>query len=910
LHARRRPLRPPSALISFFAQRVSATRHKDIPMSKGTVIILVVALAGGAFALGRMNTSGKAEETSAATAPKGGAEAAGDGVERFRVPLEGPGKGPATAKVNIVAFSDFQCPFCSRVVPTLQKIEKEYPNDVRVFFRHNPLDFHPNAPLAAEAAVAAEAQGKFWEMHDKMFANQQAILRPDLEKYAGEIGLDVGKFKAALDSGAGKARVQQDLALARQIGVQGTPNFYINGRNLQGAQPYEEFKKVIDEEIKKADAKLAKGTPIGQLYASFMAGAKTGPSAPANQPAAAPTKGPGAGPEIYKVGVEGAPTKGGKQPKVTIIEFSDFQCPFCGRVNATLDTLVKDYGNDVSISFRNNPLPFHNNAMPAALAGEAAREQGKFWEMHDKMFANQQNLDRPTLDKLAQEVGLNMAKYKATMDSEKAKERIKKDMDDAAKFGARGTPNFFINGHNFRGAQPLEAFKSVVDDELKKADAKLASGTPRGQLYAALIKDGLEKAAAPAPTQRPGEPDANTRFRADVKGAPVKGAKDALVTIVQYSDFQCPFCSRVEPTINQVMKEYGGKVRVAWRDLPLPFHPNAMPAAIAARAAGEQGKFWEMHDKIFADQAHMDRPTYEKYAGELGLNMAKFKAALDAEKGKDAIKADSDSGAKIGARGTPAFFINGKFLSGAQPFEMFKTKIDEELKNAEALVSKGTPKAKVYDVLMKDAKAEVPAAAAGGGGEEKGPEQDTKVWTVNAGTSYSKGAKAAPLQVVIFSDFQCPFCSRVEPTLTQMEKEYSGKVRFTWKNYPLPFHNNAEPAAEAAMAAGAQGKFWEMHDKLFANQQSLDRASLEKYAQELGLDMGKFKADLDGSKYKAVIEAETNEGKALDVNGTPAVFINGRKIAGAYPFDTFKKIADQELAKGKGGAKVAAKKPG
>src|SRR4029079_5136842 len=369
---------------------------------------------------------------------------------------------------------------------------------------------------------------------------------------------------------------------------------------------------------------------------------------------------------------------------------------------------------------------------------------GKFWEMHDKLFANQQALDRPNLEKLAQEIGLDMNKFKAALDKEKNKERIKKDMDDAAKFGARGTPNFFINGRNFRGAQPLEAFKEVINEELKKADAKLASGTPRGKLYASFTEKGLAKAAAPPPP--PGQPDDKTRFRADVKGAPIKGAKDALVTIVQFSDFQCPFCTRVEPTIDQVMKEYNGKVRVAWRDLPLPFHPNAMPAAIAARADGDQGKFWEMHNKIFADQQHMDRETYEKYAGELGLNMGKFKAALDAQKGKDAIEADSAAGRKVGdpseaasaaggksgARGTPAFFINGKFLSGAQPFEMFKAKIDEELKTADAMVAKGTPKAKVYEVLMKDAKSEVPAAAAGGG-EEKGPEQDKTIFKVAAG---------------------------------------------------------------------------------------------------------------------------------------------------------------------------------
>ena len=112
-----------------------------------------------------------------------------------------------------------------------------------------------------------------------------------------------------------------------------------------------------------------------------------------------------------------------------------------------------------------------------------------------------------------------------------------------------------------------------------------------------------------------------------------------------------------------------------------------------------------------------------------------------------------------------------------------------------------------------------------------------------------------------------------------------------------PFHNNAEPAAEAAMAAHAQGKFWQMHDKLFQNQTALDQANLDKYAQETGLNMAKYKADVEAKKYKATIEAETKEGQAVGVNGTPAVFINGRKISGAYPFETFKKIADEELAK-------------
>jgi protein-disulfide isomerase len=190
----------------------------------------------------------------------------------------------------------------------------------------------------------------------------------------------------------------------------------------------------------------------------------------------------------------------------------------------------------------------------------------------------------------------------------------------------------------------------------------------------------------------------------------------------------------------------------------------------------------------------------------------------------------------------------------------------------------------------------VAAAPAAGG-----PPADTQVFKVEAGNSPSKGPKNAPVTVIIFSDFQCPFCSRVEPTLKQLEDKYKGKIRFVWKNYPLPFHNNAQPAAEAAMAADAQGKFWEMHDKLFANQQALDRATFEKHAQELGLNMNKFKADLDTGKFKAAVQADVQYGNSLGGGmGTPTFFINGHKVAGAMPVESFSSVIDEELKK-KGG---------
>jgi len=308
-----------------------------------------------------------------------------------------------------------------------------------------------------------------------------------------------------------------------------------------------------------------------------------------------------------------------------------------------------------------------------------------------------------------------------------------------------------------------------------------------------------------------------------------------------------------------------------------------------------------MHEILFKNQQALATADLEKYAQEIGLNMTKFKAALADKKLADQIDADAAAGGKIGARGTPAFFVNGRFLSGAQPFDRFKALIDEELKKSEELVKKGTPKAKVYDAILKTAKTEVGggSAPAAAGEPPAGPPKK-----VDIGNAPTRGPKNAPINVVLFSDFQCPFCGRVEPSITELEKAYPGKVRVAWKNFPLSFHNNAKPAAEAALAANEQGKFWEMHDILFKNQQALTAADLEKYAKEIGLNMDKYKAAVESHKFAAQVENEMKQGSELGVSGTPAAFVNGQLVSGAQPVDAFKKIVEAEL---KGGGKVKAK---
>jgi protein-disulfide isomerase len=193
------------------------------------------------------------EAVKSAAAPRAQAAAATgrpDPAQRYSVSTDGsPAVGPANAQVSVVAFSDFQCPFCSRAVPTLEQVEKKYGDRVRIVFKHLPLSMHPKAPAAHAAAEAAHRQGKFWEMHDLIFGNQREMSPERYVQYATELGLDVDKFKKDVESAEVKKRIDDDTSEASRLNVRGTPAFFINGRYLSGAQPFETFKQRIDEEL-------------------------------------------------------------------------------------------------------------------------------------------------------------------------------------------------------------------------------------------------------------------------------------------------------------------------------------------------------------------------------------------------------------------------------------------------------------------------------------------------------------------------------------------------------------------------------------------------------------------------------------------------------------------------------------
>jgi protein-disulfide isomerase len=660
-------------------------KHVSLPLA------LVIGFALGWVANGATTTRSPARPAPVVAQAQGQqrpARPVEDPRAVYRVPLEdSPVKGPADALVTIIESSDFECPFCKRVGPTLKALEDQYRGKVRFVFKHNPLPFHPRATPAAIATEEARAQGgdaKFWAMHDALFAaptlDDAALLQA-----AKDAGLDVAKVQEAIATGKHKARLERDQRLVQSLGATGTPSFFVNGRKLTGAQPLPAFQALVDEELAKAEELVRSGTPATQVYAKISERGATAPvfTTPAPEAAAAPQPPPqpaAAPPSEYREVPLRAddPARGPADAKLTVVVFSDFQCPFCARVEPSLAQLEQAFPGKVRIVWKHQPLPMHPQAIPAALASEAAREQGKFWAMHDKLFATQQALSPETFQRAAREAGLDLRRFDQAVAARRGEGRIQEDQKLAGQVGANGTPTMFFNCRQVVGAQPFERLRAVAEEELRKADQVLGGKGGAGA-YDRVCKANV--AAAPAPqavaaVAAAAAAPASIEIRPD---DPVRGNPKAPVTIVLFSDFQCPFCARVGPTLDEAQRTYGDKVRIVWKHQPLPFHPNALPAAKAAEAAREQGKFWQMHDRLFQAQRELSPDAYERIARELGLDLRRFQDAVKAGKGQTRIEEDQRLAARIGAQATPTMFVNGEKVEGAVPFASIKAVIDRKL---------------------------------------------------------------------------------------------------------------------------------------------------------------------------------------------------------------------------------------
>src|SRR6478609_1897538 len=358
--------------------------------------------------------------------------------EPLPIGADDPVWGAATAPVTIVEFSDLQCPFCSRVQPTIKTLQAKYgPSQLRVVFKHCPLPFHEHARPAAKVADAVLRQGgssAFYAFLDLAFAEQPKLGDEALVAWVARVGLDPQAVLSRAQLPETNDKIERDILLSAKVGANGTPAFRINGKALTGAQPLESFASLIDAELAAASELVRKGTPAAAVYPMRVAANYVAPKPE-------PEEEPEQDLVIWKVPVKGAPAIGPRDALVTIVEFFDYQCPYCRRAEATMNELMARYPKDVRVVLRQNPLPFHARALPAAnLAFEARAQKGEagFLEANRRLFEGK--LEESDLLALGKELKLDERRLKNALANNTHAAEIEADSDLASDFKAAGTP--------------------------------------------------------------------------------------------------------------------------------------------------------------------------------------------------------------------------------------------------------------------------------------------------------------------------------------------------------------------------------------------------------------------------------------------------------------------------------------
>ncbi|MCH9682383.1 MAG: thioredoxin domain-containing protein [Deltaproteobacteria bacterium] len=418
------------------------------------------------------------------------------------------------------------------------------------------------------------------------------------------------------------------------------------------------------------------------------------------------------------------PSEGAALPLVTIVEYSDFECPFCSRLANTLHNVAREYPKDVKLVFKQFPLPMHRNAEPAARASLAAHAQGKFWDMHNEMFFNQKKLGGDQLEGYAVKLGLDIDKWKADFASPAIRDHVAEELATGRALEITSTPTFFINGKFFKGAQPPEQVKALIDAEILAAQKLLKAGVKREELYARFLHKapalaapdaapeakadipGLAKPAEADPDHKYGEASRVPNYAVPVgAGTPIKGPADALVTIVEFGAFDCETCRKVQPTLQKLMAKYPKDVRLVFRQLP-EGNPARRLAQVAL-AAHKQGKFWEAHDKLMALEGELTVEVANTLAAELKVDLEKFQNDLRdrAEGGPMRMIAQDIATIDVfrGEAPAPLFFVNGRYLDELPSLADFdKLVVEEKAKAEQFMKTKGVAdKASLYEAMLK-----------------------------------------------------------------------------------------------------------------------------------------------------------------------------------------------------------------
>ena len=348
-----------------------------------------------------------------------------------------------------------------------------------------------------------------------------------------------------------------------------------------------------------------------------------------------------------------------------------------------------------------------------------------------------------------------------------------------------------------------------------------------------------------------------TPFTAIAQSAPsVEPATTKPLNVVVFSDFQCPYSAHLFFVLENYQRDHPGSLRVTWKQSPLSVHPDAPLAHKAALAAGRQNRFDAMAELLYANQQHQDLPALLADARQLHLDLTRFRRDLESPEIARELAADTDERQAFGITETPTTYIGGKSLVGEQTAESLAAAIKAatatEAAAAEPATAPAAPPAVSPQVLAE----------------------------LVQSPSAEQGSVDAPLTIVEFTDFQCPYCKAAAQPMEEFMAAHHREVHWVVRSFPLDFHPDSELANEAALAAGEQGKFWPMHDLLFAHQDALKPADLRRYAEQLQLDMTLFDSALATHRLAGKISADRALGFKAGVEATPTFIVDGHPFTG------------------------------
>lgn len=395
----------------------------------------------------------------------------------------------------------------------------------------------------------------------------------------------------------------------------------------------------------------------------------------------------------FAVDTADAATRGPADAPVTLVMFSDFECPYCTNAIQIVNRLEKEYEGRLRFVYKAFPIDRHPYAMLGALMGYSALEQNKFWPFHDLLYSGRA-LDEDVLAEYATRAGLNLATVDEELENLRYGANLQRDLRQAKRLDVRSTPTFFINGRPLIGAQPIAEFREIIEQELRLARAWEAQGVAKDQLYAHATEFGYTHVSYEgAPTL-----NQDTVYPVPIGASPTRGNASARLTVIAFSDFRCPYCTRGNATIEALRARYGDDMRVVYKYLPFQ-GPAATSAALGAWAAGEQGKFWEFHDAMYTRGARFTLADLEETAAGLGLDVAKWYRDVESDEGKLHIRADIDLAKRLQITGTPTYFVNGRALDGARSEFDFRLLFAEELERADKKLASGVTPDKLYEAL-------------------------------------------------------------------------------------------------------------------------------------------------------------------------------------------------------------------